>query len=174
MGNLLFSPKGRINSGAFSKAAIILIALMFLLSVSSLISVKIGLFLNLIGLIVIWCWIAVWIKRYHDSGRSGWMSLIPIIIWVIGGYILSSVVTNMVVPADLMAEFETSVTEILQTDGFGAMIGEMFNGELAQKISKISTLPTSIAGAVWSALIAFGFNAIIKHQPEENQFGHPI
>jgi len=172
MGNLLFSPSGRINSAQFIKGAMILIGIMFLIKITPLISSQLSSILSIVGLVFIWCWIVLWVKRYHDAGKSGWLSIIPILLWGILGYFVSQMVTNAVVPTETMSAFKDAVAEATEAGNFTEMFSVMQGAE-ALEISRIATLPTAIAGAIWSAIIAFAFNAMIKHQPEENQFGHP-
>ena len=33
---------------------------------------------GIVSFALIYPWIVIWIKRYHDGGKSGWMSLLPI------------------------------------------------------------------------------------------------
>lgn len=171
MGNLLFSPSGRINSSEFMRGAMILIVLGLLIALSPYISSGLAMVMFAVSLLFIWCWVVLWIKRYHDAGKSGWMCLIPIIIWLIGYGILAQMLPGMIAP-ELEAELKLEMTEAATEGGLGAIFG-MANSETALALSKATTLPVALAHAVWSALIAFLFNGMIKHQPEENQFGHP-
>lgn len=167
MGNLLFSPNGRINPSEFQKGALILIVLGFLFAISPLINFQLSMILNVVGLVFIWCWVVLWVKRYHDSGKSGWMCLIPIVIWLVLSVIVSQVVTAMLTTPEMQQEMMDAMSSSGDDPGsmFSALLGA--SAEMAKK----TALPLAISGAVVSALVAFLFNAIIKHQPEENQFG---
>jgi len=160
MGNLLFSPNGRINSGEFIKGAIILIVLGLLLSVPEMMGMGdgIAIIMAIVSFLLIIPWIFIWIKRYHDAGKQGAMCLIPILVYIVGLIGLSL---------------------FLMADMFTLMFSEeaLSDPEYAEAqieaLTKSKAVPLMIASTVWSAIVAFGFNALIKQQPEENQFGHP-
>ncbi len=157
MGNLLFSPSGRIGSSDFQKGALILIVLAIILSLPGVLGLPEGIstVIELLGIVLIWCWIALWIKRYHDAGKSGWMSLIPIILYivifigVIFGYAGNEIGQLMAAATDPDAAAEAEAAFDAKTGG-------------------IAFLAIS---AVISAVIALGFNAMIKSDPDDNQFG---
>ena len=85
------------------KGAYVLIALGFLINIMPMINYQIGSILGLVGLVFIWCWIVLFIKRLHDAGKSGWMCLLPILAFIVVSMVLSTVVTSMFA-ADLNAE----------------------------------------------------------------------
>lgn len=167
MGNLLFSPNGRISPAQFTKGALILIFLYFILSIAPLASPGLGMIAMIAQILLLWCWIVLWIKRYHDSGSSGWMSLIPIAIFVVGYFLVSNYITNKYMPAEIKADIDA-----IREDGDIMGMMEVM-AESAPEIAATTTMPSAIGFSILSAIIAFGFNALIKHQPEENQFGHP-
>ena len=159
MGNLLFSPNGRINSSEFTKAALILIALGFILALPEALGMTGALttIAALISFLLLYPWVVIWIKRYHDAGKSGWTSLVPIII-----YIIAAIVLMMVLLGDeFMAMFQAASEGASQAET-EAMAEEMGQGK---------QIPLLIATTVLSAAIALGFNAIIKRDDHENQFG---
>lgn len=162
MGNLLFSPNGRISAAQFQKGALILIVLGFLIAVSPLINFQLSMILGIVGLVFIWCWIVLWIKRYRDGGKSGWMCLIPIVIFLVLSFIANQVVSSM----SMTPEMQQEMIEAMSSNGDDP--GSMFKSLMgaSAEMAKKTALPAAIAGAVISALIAFGFNAMIKHQPE--------
>lgn len=162
MGNLLFSPNGRIGAAQFQKGALILIVLGFLIKVSPMINFQLSMILGIIGWVFIWCWIVLWIKRYRDSGKSGWMCLIPIIIFAVLLTIANQVVTSMSMTPEMQQEMMEAMTN--NGDDPGSMFKSLLGA--SADIAKKTALPLAITGAVISALIAFGFNAMIKHQPE--------
>jgi len=158
MMNLLFSPNGRISSGEFMKAAIILIALSLGLGIPALMGMKtLSMILGLVGLVLYYCWVAIWIKRYHDAGKGGANCLIPIIIYIIGAMILFGVIAG------------GPYMEIIQASGSGASPDEI--QEMSEKMQADVQLPMMIGGTILSAAIAFLFNSLIKGDPGENQFG---
>jgi uncharacterized membrane protein YhaH (DUF805 family) len=157
MGNLLFSPSGRIGAAAFQKGALILIVLSFLLGLPAVLGLPeaISTILALVSIIFIWCWIVLWIKRYHDAGKSGWLSLIPIVIFII-----------------LMTVFMMTY----MGSEFSAMMAAMSDPEALEEVeaamdAKANSIVPLAISALISAIVAFGFNALIKADPHDNQFG---
>ena len=159
MGNLLFSPNGRINPSEFTKAALILIALGFVLALPEALGMTGALttVAALISFLLLYPWIVIWIKRYHDAGKSGWTCLVPIIIYIIAAIILMMVLLG----DEFMAMFQAASEGASQAET-EAMAEEMGQGK---------QIPLLIATTVLSAAIALGFNAIIKRDDHENQFG---
>ena len=168
MGNLLFSPSGRINPGDFMRGATILIVIGFVLGILPLISFQLGSMLSLLGIITLWCWIVLFIKRYHDAGKSGWMCLIPIIAFIILSLIISQIVTSMFA-GDLNAQMQEAAAEAAESGDLASVFGASM--EMGAAIAKKTALPTAVAGAVTSYLIAFVFNNMIKRDDHENQYG---
>ena len=164
MGNLLFSPSGRISPSDFMRGSIILIAISFVLGILPLISFQIGSMLSLLGIILLWCWIVLFIKRFHDGGKSGWMCILPIIAFIILSIIISSVVTSMFA-GDLNAQLQ----EVAQSGDISAVLGA--STELGPAIAKKTAIPAAVAGALVSYIIAFGTNSIVGHDEHENQYG---
>jgi len=168
MGNLLFSPSGRINPSDFMRGAMILIAIGFVLGILPLISFQLGSMLSLLGIITLWCWIVLFIKRYHDGGKSGWMCLIPIIAFIILTLIVSQLVTSMFA-GDLNAQMKEAAEAAAESGDISAVFGASM--EMGAAIAKKTALPSAIAGAVVSYVIAFVINNMIQRDEHENQYG---
>lgn len=157
MGNLLFSPSGRINSGDFMKGAIILTVIGVVLSMLQALAPALG----LLHLVIFWCWIAIWVKRYHDGGKSGWMCLIPIIV-----YLVLSVIV-------LVALLGGEITTLIELANSGASPEEQ--QAVSEELMKGKTISVMVASVAVTLGIAFLFNKMIKGDPGDNQFGpNPI
>ncbi len=172
MMNLLFSPSGRINSAEFRQGALILIVLGFLFNISPMINYQLSMILGIVGLVFIWCWIVLWIKRYHDSGKSGWMCLLPIVLFIVLAFIISMVVQAMGmagIDPETQAAIEEMANEAAESGDIGGMFSQMMG--MGAEVAKKTALPNALMTALASAIIAFGFNAIIKSEPNENSFG---
>ena len=167
MGNLLFSPSGRIGSGQFMSGATILIAIGLVLGVLP-IFVPVLALLNIVGLVLFWCWIVLWVKRYHDGGKSGWMCLIPIIVYLILGGIITFVLTQMFTDPEAAAAAAEAAAEAAENGDFGAMFKLAGGGA---GVSKMGLIIVQVVSAVISYLIAMVFNNLIKHDAHDNQFG---
>ncbi len=162
MGSLFFSMKGRINGSIFQKGAFILIAIGAVLTLITYFVPGLTIILSLLSLVLIWPWLALWIKRFHDAGKSGWMSLLALIVWGLFSWV-GSLVVNIIKPID-----EDMVQEAMTSGNLAAII-EAFT--LAARPQFFLALASSI---IVSLLVVFLFNAIIKSDPEENQFGNPV
>lgn len=119
--------------------------------------------LNIIGLVMIWCWIALWVKRYHDGGKSGWMCLIPIIAWIVVVGIVGAVLPGMF--ADPAAA--EAVAAAAEAGDFGAIMKASMGGGM----TKTGQLINAVLGAVISFVVAMLFNNMIAHDAHDNQFG---
>ena len=158
MGNLLFSPNGRINSGEFMKGAVILVIIGVILSLPGTFGMKgIGTALGVLSYLLAFPWVVIWIKRYHDGGKSGWMCLVPLIVY--------AVLLMVVMAALLGGEFSQMIE--LASSGASQAEQEAF----AEGMMKGKEVPFTLAGAATSLVVAFLFNSMIKRDDHENQFG---
>ena len=159
MGNLLFSPNGRINPSEFSKAAIILIVLGVILSLPELFGMTgIATIAGLISFLLLYPWVVIWIKRYHDAGKSGWTCLLPIVIYIIAAIVLMSVLLG----GEFMAIFQAASEGASQAETEALAEGMLGKGAQVKLL---------VATTVLSLAVALGFNSMIKRDDHENQFG---
>ena len=161
MGNLLFSPSGRIGPGQFMSGVLVLVIAGFVLAALPAISPALSL-VGIIGLVMYWCWVVLWVKRYHDGGKSGWMCLIPIIVYLVIGTIISVILAGMFIDVDAIAD----LTEASESGDLGALMGMMGGG-----VTKTGTLIIAAVTSAVSYLIAMIFNKAIAHDAHDNQFG---
>lgn len=159
MGNLLFSPSGRIGPSDFLKGVVILIVVAILLSAPAFLGLPdaVALIASIISFATIWCWVVLWVKRYHDGGKSGWMCLVPILV-----YLIVYIIAFVVIAGAPFMEMITAAMEGAGEDEIAALEAEM---------NSTVMLPLSIAGIVISFGIAFLFNNMIKHEDHDNRFG---
>jgi len=161
MNNKLYlSPKGRIGPAVFQQSAIILIVIGFVLNLTNLFIPMLIPLTFLAGIALLWPWICLWIKRLHDAGKSGWMLLVIILVMIVLSMISSFIVRMFVHvnPADVQAAMANS-------HGFA----DMFKAGMAA--NRALMLPNSIATVIVQLIVVFGANAMLKSDPEENQFG---
>jgi len=168
MGNLLFSPSGRIGPADFMKGVYVLIAIGVILTLLPLVSFSLSMVFSLLGLVTLWCWIVLFIKRLHDGGKSGWLCLLPILAFIVLSFVISSVVTGMFA-GDLQAEIEAAT----KAAGESGDIGEIMRitKEMGAGMAKKTAIPSAIASALVSFIIAYGFNAWVKRDDHDNQYG---
>ena len=168
MGNLLFSPSGRISPSDFMKGAIILIVIGAVLAILPMVSYSLSMVFSLLGLITLWCWIVLFIKRLHDAGKSGWLSIVVIIAFVVASFILSMIVTPMFA-GDLNEQVKVLSQEAAASGNLSDVL--KVSAEYGAQIAKKTALPMAVGGAVVSYIIAYVTNMLLKSDPEENQFG---
>ena len=87
--NTYLSPAGRMNPGDFKKSALTLIVIGVIFSIPELLGMdSLGALAGIVSFALLYPWIVIWIKRYHDGGKSGWSSLLPIIVYLLATIIL--------------------------------------------------------------------------------------
>jgi len=160
MGSLLFSFKGRINASQLLRGFIVVIIISFILGMIPYFSIDLW-WLSSFGIVLIWPWLALFAKRYHDAGKSGWLALLPLVVSFAINFGVGQVLSKMI-PIDTSASEEMAASG----DVGGAMTA-------AIEASMPHIIPGAIAGVVITLAIVFLFNAMIKSDPEENQFGAP-
>jgi len=161
MGSLLFSFKGRLNAADFQRGAIILIVIGALLSFASYFLDSMAMLLGVLSIVLIWPWLAIWVKRYHDANKSGWMVLLPVVVLIALSFI-ANLVVNQIMPVD--KEALEAATAAAGTDFMEAI-------RVSIEATKHQMIPTAVLGIVVQFALILLFNAMIKSDPEENRFG---
>ncbi|PHS26316.1 MAG: hypothetical protein COA85_06165 [Robiginitomaculum sp.] len=159
MGNLLFSMGGRINPADFQRGAIVLIAVGTVLKILPFFSMSLGMLAGLLGLILLWPWVALWGKRYHDSDQSAWRIIAPIIALVVLSMIAGAVI-NVMFPVDTRAAMSAA-----QSGDFMALL------QGAAAAARHQVIPSALIGAVLQFGVVYVFNGMIKATPGDNKYG---
>ncbi len=169
MGNLLFSPNGRVNPSDFFKGMMILAVISAVISFSGLISFQISQILGFVSLLLIIPFFMLLIKRSHDAGKSGWMSIVWFILWIVIFMILGMLMST-IMPSAAETEFKAAMEAAAEN---GAGLGEIMSmtKEFGPAIAKEGAIPSAIAGLVGTAIAAFVINALNKRDEHENQYG---
>lgn len=82
MGNILFSFDGKIGRGVFLKYSVILVVVALLIAALFGAAVGAGVFYGpggLVGLVFLWMWLALFVKRGRDIGVH-WLITVPLAI----------------------------------------------------------------------------------------------
>ena len=169
MGNLLFSPSGRIGPAAFMKGMMVLAAIGAITSLSGLVSFQLSQILGFVAFLLIIPLFFLLVKRSHDAGRSGWMSIVWFILWVVV-YIVISMIIGAVMPSAAEAELKEALEGVL-TDGGGLGDIVALSKEMGPAVAKGAAIPGAIMGLVSTGVAAFLINMINKSDNHDNQFG---
>jgi uncharacterized membrane protein YhaH (DUF805 family) len=123
--HLLFSIRGRINRAKWWIASCILVIIGFVVSVIDRFNVAISLavVLALVSLLIVYCLLAVTVKRLHDRNKRGWW----ILLFPLAPIILASVVSAFGEDLDPALDYALSglalIIAIWALIEFGLMLG---------------------------------------------------
>lgn len=169
MGNLLFSPSGRIGPAAFMKGMMVLAAIGAIISLSGLISFQISQILGFAAFLLIIPLFFILVKRSHDAGRSGWMSIVWFILWLVV-YIIVAMIIGAVMPSGAEAELKEAIEGVM-ADGGGLADIMALSKDMGPAVAKEAAIPGAISGLVGSGAAAFLINMLNKSDNHDNQFG---
>ena len=149
----LFNPMGRIGPVTFRNAALLLIGIGAMLGLTPL--VYPSLWLSLASMALLYPWAVIWVKRFHDAGKSGWMFLAVLVPWAIVGSGVSWFIsrefgvapTPGITPAEAMAHATVQMQQV--------------------------AIPGTIASTIISLAVALVVNEELKSDPNENAHGAP-
>lgn len=107
---LFLSPNGRIDQPTYWRAVIILFVISAVISV---ISAFVSPFLGFAGILFIWPWIAVHVKRFHDAGKTGWLTVAMVVLAVVVSFVLALFVPALfgIDQAALQAEMQREIEQ---------------------------------------------------------------
>jgi uncharacterized membrane protein YhaH (DUF805 family) len=159
MAYLMLGFYGRISAREFLGGASLLILITAILKLSAYIGSGIGLIAAGLSLVLVLPWIALWTKRYHDSGQSGWMIIMPVIVMFIL-YGISMYVVGAMIPIDSMP-VKFALNSGTYLDAFRVFL----------EISRPQVVLSTFAGAIVQFIVIFLFNSIIRSDPGENKYG---
>jgi uncharacterized membrane protein YhaH (DUF805 family) len=147
IGNVLFSPNGRIGQQDYWIGVLIIIGGNIVAGVLPIIG-------TLIALGLIWVGISVYGKRLHDAGKSAWLHVIPwtasIVLFIIGTFM----VVGGAISAGLMSNGDDLSPEQIMT--------LVSAGGAGLAVMGLSTL-VWIAYTIWVGVLA--------GEPTDNAFG---
>lgn len=159
MGNLLFSPSGRIGPSDYMKGIIIISAIGLVITLLPLLSSALAV-LGILGLVLFYIFIALGIKRSHDAGKSGWMVLTHILL-SIGVSVVIATILAMVTGVSMGDIFSTALSGDTE-----AMEAIALTVEAPGYV-----IPSAIGSAIGSIVTGYIVNMLNKQDPGDNQFG---
>jgi uncharacterized membrane protein YhaH (DUF805 family) len=165
--DLLFSPNGRIDQPTYWRAVLILFGISAVLTV---VSAYVSPFLGFASIIFIWPWIAVHVKRFHDAGKTGWLTLAMIVLAIVVSAIASFVLPGLfgVDVASMQREMEENMEDYLSSNDPGAAMAYVM--QESKRISQAQLLPSILSTGIVTGVIGFVMS-LFKTDPNENQYG---
>lgn len=165
MGNLLFSPVGRIDAHSFKRGAVILLTVNVLLWQAWLISLGAGVMAFFASLILVYCWGCLFAKRLHDASKSGWMYMLIFVIFLVVSYVVGGILFGMLSPE--IAEEVQNLQESIDMDNpdMEYLLG------VYDRMFRAMSLPFTISYLAVGLGLAFGINAMLKTDPDPNEHG---
>lgn len=163
MGSLLFSLSGRIGPGAYMKGMIVLAVISAILSLVPMFSPGLAMILSIVSLILIIPFIFLGIKRSHDAGKSGWMVLTHILLFIGVSVALTFILQALGLGPS--AEMEAAVNAAGESGDLGEVM--RLSGEMAKE----TALPGAISSLVGTLISAYLVNMFNKQDPGDNQYG---
>lgn len=164
MGNLLFSPSGRIGPSEFMKGMIVIAVIGAVLSLLPLVSLSAGMIGGFAGILLLFPLFCLLIKRSHDAGRSGWMSIAWFVLLIVLSLIVGQIIT-MFFAGDVVADTTAALEAAGESGDLGAVM-EM-TGDLAKK----TAIPSAIGSIIYTVAGAYIINMLNKQDMDENQYG---
>lgn len=168
MGNLLFSPSGRIGPQEFVKGIMIIAVISAVITIVPMFSYSLGTMLSLVSIVLLYPIFCLLIKRSHDAGKSGWMSIVWFILYIIivAG---AAYIAQKFSMGDLGVQMEEASKAAAEEGDFAAIMAVA--NEYGPQIARKTALPSALAGLVGTYVFAMILNMILKPQMGENQYG---
>lgn len=160
MGNLLFSPNGRIARNRFWQGMVILTVASVLVAAGA---VMLGTLFSLLGYALIYPYICVYGKRLHDVGLTAW--------WVIGvwlGTVFFNFIVSLFLTPFFMGEEERAIQEEMTERMLGGDLSGMMEGA---EILAAQLLPLTLFLTVLTNFVAALVVGLLPTDPRENKHG---
>ncbi|MEM9738262.1 MAG: DUF805 domain-containing protein [Pseudomonadota bacterium] len=164
MMSVLFSPNGRIGPRTFWRGVVVLLAAMIIINVAGAYAGPFGQLLGLFTLAAPYCYLCVYGKRLHDSGKSAWFFL----LFFVGYFVLEGVFQTVLLPilSPGAAALQEDMTLLIEQ-------GQWMDAlEYAPEIAQESILTALVSLIATNAILGF-IAARLTSDPGPNAFGLP-
>jgi len=94
----ILNPFGRIGPAAFRNTALMLIAIGACFGLVPWVRPDMAL-LSFANLLLIYPWVVIWVKRFHDAGKPGTWFLVVLVVWLIVGFAANRLIVSRLIPA---------------------------------------------------------------------------
>ena len=149
----IFNPFGRIGPVTFRNTVLVLILIGAWLSLMPLINPGLAA-LSFAAVLLLYPSIVIWVKRFHDAGKSGW--------WFLAVFV-AQIIASVVVNRFIIARFLPPPPPVDPNFLWQSMVAQM----------RASALPSTISGVIISLAFALVINEELKSDPLENAYGPP-
>lgn len=119
---ILFGASGRLNPTEFAQGLVFIVVVGWAIQILTLIpglALVMGLVGLVVGLVFLFAWICIFSKRFHDAGKSGWLTVAAIIAAIVISFIVSLVLgpifggSSIASMSDLMAAPTITIGSVL-------------------------------------------------------------
>lgn len=95
---ILFGAGGRIGPLEFAQGLVFIVGASWVVSILRLIpglAFLMGLAGFLISILLAYAWVSIFSKRFHDAGKSGWLTLAAIAVALVGLVVVSTILNPL-------------------------------------------------------------------------------
>ncbi len=160
MMNLMFSPNGRIGPSAYLKGMLIIGAISAVVNLLLFVNVALAVVISILGLVFYVVVIMMGIKRSHDAGKSGWMSITHLLLLFGISAVLGFVLTAIGMGVD-----DAAITAAGESGDLSAIM------EATGDAMKAAAIPGAISSFLTFAVTGFLVNMFNKQDMGDNQYG---
>lgn len=167
---LFFAPSGQVDRITFWKAATLLIMIGVIGALLPLISFKLSLAFMVVNIVAFWCWVVLWAKRYRDGGKSGWMALVPVVLFTVLSFILSYFLSSYFgLGGEEKLLFEEKIQDATESNNMSAVWA------MSMEFSELEAKKSAVANAIGLGLLGFAFvwlfnDKLIKQETAVDQY----
>ncbi|MEE9273374.1 MAG: DUF805 domain-containing protein [Robiginitomaculum sp.] len=167
---LFLSIRGRIGSGHFIFGGYILILISIALGLfdklvfGSVLAPFVGTLTFMAGLVVIVAWVSLWVKRIHNSGKSG-----ALVLAFIAGYGAVVLVVTILL---ILLFTDGTFFDLALRQASGAIDKREYYKALEAMAPKVM-LPIIVSRAISSLIVLHVGNMILPNQSDNNTYGPP-
>lgn len=164
---LFLSPNGRIDQPTYWRAVIILFVISAVISV---ISAFVSPFLGFAGILFIWPWIAVHVKRFHDAGKTGWLTVAMVVLAVVVSFVLALFVPALfgIDQAALQAEMQREIEQAASSGNPAAAMTVAM--EASRQAAQAQLIPSLVSTLIVTGIVG-AVMGMFKTDPNDNQYG---
>jgi len=164
---LYLSPNGRIDQPTYWRAVIILFGISAVLNV---ISAFVSPFLGFVGILFIWPWIAVHVKRFHDAAKTGWLTVAMVLLAIVVSFVLAAFLPGLfgVDQAALQADMERQIEQAAASGNPAAAMSVAM--EASKAAAQAQLIPSLVSSLIVTGVVG-AVMGLFKTDPNDNQYG---